>query len=160
MKSVTINTDAGFLPDQKVGAYAYWIKAEGLFLRGSGIFKDKCRDPNDAETRAIVNALYILLASKYKAEKIIINRDNYNAIPNENGSDSQKKMAIIIDLLKKYSIPATHKNYAKEGKRGYVEFRHVKAHLHTHTPRHWVNDWCDKRCKKELATWKLENNDT
>lgn len=47
---VTINTDAGFYTIEKIGSYAYWIKGDNLFLKGSGVFKEKCTSPLDAES--------------------------------------------------------------------------------------------------------------
>ena len=149
---VTINTDAGFYPLDKVGSYAYWIRGDGFLKKGSGIFKEECRSSTECEKKAIINALTVLLKSKYKAEKIIINRDNINANAGRKGDDYSKMMSRIIKKIKINSIPASHKNYT--GK--YYEFRHVKSHLHTKTARHWVNDWCDKMCTQELKNWKQQ----
>lgn len=106
--------------------------------------------------KAIVNALHVLESTDYVVEKIIINRDNVNAVSGKNGNEIQKLMTNVIKRIKKKSITPIHMNYG--GK--YVEFRHVKAHSHTNNPRHWVNDWCDKQCKAELKKYKqqLENN--
>ena len=149
---VTINTDAGFYPLDKVGSYAYWIRGDGFLKKGSGMFKEECRSSTECEKKAIINALTILLKSGYKAEKIIINRDNINAKAGKNGDEYATMMSRIIKKIKKNSIPVFHKNYA--GK--YFEFRHVKAHLHTKTARHWVNDWCDKMCTEELKKWRRD----
>ena len=150
---VTINTDAGFYPYDKVGSYAYWIKADGLFLKGSGVFKDRCKNPLEAEQKAIINALHLLESSQYKAERIIVNRDNIYA---KSGKQTElgKMMSAIIKRVKKFSIPPHHKNYTGV----YVEFRHVKAHNGTPDARSFVNDWCDKQCKEQLRKWKSENN--
>ncbi len=151
MKVCTINTDAGFLPRQKVGSFAYWIKSGSLFLRGSGLFKDKCNNSTDAERKAIVNALHVLEASNCAVEKIIINRDNVNAKAGKNGDSTQKMMSKIIRRIKKRSIQPSHPNYTG----AFVEFRHVKAHKHTETAKNWVNDWCDKQCKQEIKKYLI-----
>lgn len=151
---VTINTDAGFYPIEKVGSFAYWIKGDNLFLSGSGIFKQPCKNPLDAEIKAMLNALHILYSSGAIVEKLILNRDNIYAKSGKKGTELQKQMSALIKKIKLRSIPPTHKNYT--GK--YVEFRHVKAHAHTKTPRHWVNDWCDKRCKEQLRKYKTQTS--
>ena len=152
---VTVNTDAGFYPREKVGSYAYWIKADGLFLRGSGIFKGESKSSLDCEVKAIVNALAVLFNSGYKPEKIIVNRDNIYANKSVN-IPAGNKLKTIVKQIKKRSIPNTHHRYADSGKDQYIEFRHVKAHSHTKDAKHFVNDWCDKRCKEELRKWKAE----
>ena len=148
---VTINTDAGFYPNEKIGSYAFCIKGDDLFLKGSGIFKELCKNSLDAEMKAIINALHVLKASGYKAEKIVVNRDNINAKSGKQ-SELQTKMSKIIRQIKIASISRSHPNYTGE----YVSFRHVKAHKHTNNKRHWVNDWCDNRCKVELRNYKLK----
>lgn len=152
---VTINTDAGFYRFDKIGSYAYWIRADGLIKKGSGLFKEKCKSATECEKKAIINALTVLLKSGYQAEKIIINRDNINAISGKRGDTFSVMMSKIIKKIKIRSIPPYHKNYT--GK--YCEFRHVKAHSHTKTARHWVNDWCDKRCKEELKAWRMKQDE-
>ena len=149
---ITINTDAGFYPMEKVGSYAYWIKGDGVFYKGSGLFKDKCKNSTDAEKKAIINALHVVEASRIKVEKIIINRDNIYAKAGKKGDDLERMMSSIIRRIKLFSIDFSHKNYTGS----YVEFRHVKAHKHTNTPKHWVNQWCDDQCKMQLRKYRSE----
>lgn len=150
-KIVTINTDAGFYPNEKVGSYAYWIKGKGLFLRGSGLFKQNCTNSTDAEMKAILNALHILDSSSYvDIEKIVINRDNIHAKGSESGNELQRR---ISDKLSELRKKCDHKS-----KYPFFDFRHVKAHSSIDKPRNWVNDWCDKECKRHLKQWKTEQN--
>lgn len=145
--TVTINTDAGFYPIDKIGSYAYWIKGDGLFLSGSGVFKGKCDNSTEAEIKSIINAIHILDASGFtNIKKLIINRDNIHARSSQKGNELQRKLSIKISQLRKKC------NY--KGRYPFFEFRHVKAHSHTKEPRNWVNDWCDKRCKEELKKYK------
>lgn len=145
---VTINTDAGFYPYDKVGSYAYWIKGDNLFLKGSGIFKEQCNNSLEAETKAIINALHLLIATKRTDfTKIVFNRDNINAKPG-------KHLRLLQPILdKKLNALKSQCNF--NGKKFYM-YRHVKAHTHTDTAKHWVNDWLDKQCKQELRKWKSE----
>jgi len=134
MRIATINTDAGFLHDDKVGAYAYWIKGDGLLLRGSGIFKEPATSATDAEAKAVVNALVLLEQSGYKPEMIIVNRDNMGVWAGKKKGELGKMMAGILKRIKLRSIGPEHPNYHGDK---YYQFRHVKAHLHTKNPRHW-----------------------
>lgn len=153
MTTVTINTDASWYPIQKWGSYAYWIKGENLFLSGYGVFKDVCEGATHAEQKSLCNALHILEMSGYKPEKIYINRDNIHAKGGRNGNYVQKMISATIKRIKRKSIPPHHPNYVGTN---YVEYRHVKAHKHTNNSRHWVNDWCDKMCKKALRDHRLK----
>jgi hypothetical protein len=149
MSIVTINTDAGFYPREKFGSYAYWIKGNGLFLRGSGVFRDKCKNPQEAELKAIINAVTMLLSDgKSDIHKLIINRDCIHAKSSKNGSELEKLLASLISKLRR--------KCKYDGKYPFHEFRHIKAHVHTNTKRNWVNDWCDKQCKLQLKNYVKE----
>ncbi len=148
MKNITINTDAGFYPHDKVGSWACWIVSDGLLLKGSGIFKEPCKNATDAEIKAMVNAVSILLKSNFDftgVRNIIFNRDNINAVGGHNGSPPQAKLSRLILQLKRkcgdHHYPA-------------VEYRHVKGHSGKNDKRSYVNDWCDQQCTAQLKIWK------
>lgn len=151
---VTINTDAGFFHIDRVGSFAYWIKADDLHLKGSGMFKGKCKSPLDAELKAIINALHVLRKANHKGiKKIIFNRDNINATSRKNGSQLQNKIYLMLRELRNKSI----KEGAIKGRYPFYEFRHVRAHTDKEDKRSWVNNWCDKECKIQLAKWNAAN---
>lgn len=147
---ITINTDAGYYRHEKIGSYAYWIKGDGIFWKGSGVFKEACGSPLECEKKAIANALHILEASGVIVEKIIVNRDNIYASSGRRGDDLSRMMTAIIKRIKIRSIPPTHKNYGAN----YCEFRHVKAHVKVTNARSYVNDWCHEQCSRELREYK------
>ena len=151
---ITINTDAGFYPREKFGSYAYWIKGNGMFFRGSGGFRDKCKNPQEAELKAIINAVTILLsnAPKFHFHKLIINRDCIHAKSSKDGSDLEKLLAKLIEKVRYKCKPSN----PYDGQYPFHEFRHIKAHTHTNTKRNWVNDWCDKQCKLQLKNYVKE----
>lgn len=159
MVIATINTDAGFLPDHKIGAYAYWIRCGSYFNQCSGVFKEKCANVQDAEMKAVINAMHILEVSTLKPEMIIVNRDNINVSlktkPGVKFTDLQRKLNKIVIRIRERSIPGDHPSKYKGHK--YIEFRHVKAHTKVDSKRSYVNYWCDKRCREELKKWKAEN---
>lgn len=146
---VTINTDAGFYHEEKIGSFAYWIKGKELFLRGSGLFKTSCINSTDAEMKAILNALHVLDISGYtNIEKIIFNRDNIHAKSSQRGNELQRKISSKISELRK--------KCKYKSRYPFFEFRHVKAHSSTEKARNWVNDWCDKECTRQLRAWRSE----
>ena len=78
---VTINTDASFSNASKYGSYAFYIKSSLFCYKKANVLKEKCRDPTDAENKAIYNAIYFLLKMHGKSVKsIIVNTDSLNSI--------------------------------------------------------------------------------
>ena len=73
---ITINTDASFSHEHKYGTYAYWIKSDNFCYKGSGIFKDPVTDSTDAESRAVMVAIWILKEAKADFDVLVLNRDN------------------------------------------------------------------------------------
>lgn len=152
---VTINTDAGFWPSHNVGSYAFWIRANGLFLKGSGVFKEKCKCPKDAEFKSLLNALHVLKKSGYKGiTKIVINRDNIYVTARKKGTDHQRSLHNAIRSFRNESKKIPGLKLWEP----FCEIRHVKAHSGTDTPRKYVNDWCDQQCKLRLLEWKAKKS--
>jgi hypothetical protein len=150
---ITVNTDAGFLPDFKVGSYAYWIKGDDMFYRGSGIFKNYCTNSVDCEVKAMMNALHIIIASgRTDIVKIIFNRDAVGARAKKEGHPNQVMFYNMLDDLKE--------RCGKEWDDNFCEFRHVKGH--TKNPkkaRNWVNNYLDAECTKELKKYRKQLED-
>lgn len=148
MHLVTINTDAGFYPRDKVGSYAYWIKSHSLFLRGSGMFKESVHGPAHAELQAIINAVYVLDKSGFTSiSKIVFNRDNIHAHAYKDGNPLQQRLWHDLHALKKK---------CKSNVSSFYEFRHVRAHSEIDSSRKFVNDWCDKECTRQLRDWNAK----
>lgn len=154
---VTCNTDAGYFTRDKVGSYAYWIKATGLHLHGSGLFKNKCAGPWQAEMQAMINALHVLKQAKPPPIiRFIFNRDNINARSGSKGNHLRQDLKEAIAWFKKDAIERLGIDEFRRltvNQKNYAEFRHVKSHDNTDTKRNWVNDWCDRQCKARLIEW-------
>lgn len=158
---VTINTDASFHPEHRVGAYAFWIVCDQGKMMQSGALKD-ARHPQDAEMKCIANALYALNKSTFTNVKyIVINTDCQYGIYAIKNKDKKymkgcEKVVSLIDkiisqLRKKYDIgPKVFR------KKTFISWRYVKAHTEGEDGRSWVNNWCDKAAKKAL--WDLINS--
>lgn len=145
---VTINTDASFHPNLKYGAYAFWAICDDFKITKSGVFRRKCIDPDDAESKCIINALTVVLKSHTDITKIIVNTDSLNAIAYLTKDKkhvskyrlSASKMRQFQQCLLDLKIPASVK----------IEYRHVRAHTGLNDSRSYVNEWCDMEAKKQL----------
>ena len=141
MMIVTVTTDASYCPNNSIGGYAFWISSEIGKVQYSGKFSGYLVDPNEAELKAIGNAIYFLLqADQFKrVEKVIINTDSQTCIrlltdpKYDNYLDTQN---MIKGMLKKRRID--------------FEMRHVKAHTNGSTSRRYVNNWCDRMAQMEM----------
>lgn len=140
---VTINTDASFAYEKKLGAYAFWIVCNDFRIKKSGVLKGKCISSDEAEMKCILNAIYTLYKANKSISRIIINTDSRNSImmlTSENKTPKTKLrygdiFIIYNKLLKK--LP-------------YIEYRHVKAHTSVSDKRSFVNRWCDREAKINL----------
>lgn len=142
---VTVNTDASFHPDHKLGAFAFWIVCNQGRILQSGPLKE-ANNSTDAEIRCIANALQVLLQSKFTGiSKIIINSDALHAF-----QKIDKKAAANTPENKCYHLLKAIREKHGIASKQIHEFRHVKAHSGTKEARKWVNDWCDKRAKQHL----------
>ena len=147
---VTINTDASYSKQHKIGAFAFWIVCNDFKITRSGALRKQCHRPEVAEFRCIINAFHVLYTQDLSnVTKIIVNTDclnvihfctkNKEAIRKYNlgiwGTQLVAKLEVITGSIKR-KIP--------------IEWRHVKSHVTTEGARNWVNDWCDKSAKQEL----------
>lgn len=158
--TITINTDASYHPQFKVGAFAFWIVcSEGRIVQ-SGPLKEVV-SAQDAELQAIGNALYAVFKSKYKnIEHIYINTDckyGIDAVTKGkriNGClDTVKKIKKLLNqVYNKYQYSIDRSKKFKT----YVSWRYVPAHTEGGTPRRWVNNRMDELAK--AALWESINN--
>lgn len=150
LKCITINTDASFHPEQKVGGYAFYIVCDLFKIQKGGAFKVNPKNPSDAELMCIANAIATLLAQKElpTANLIVINSDSLWAFEKISLKSKNATGKIVAQLLKKLR--------QRMAFRGAVlpkfEFRHVKAHSGKNDARSWVNEWCDHEAKKWMRS--------
>jgi ribonuclease HI len=141
---VTINTDASFSHEYKIGTFAFWIVSnEGRVLH-CGKLKGDPINSQECETKCILNAIACLKGLEWKGvSRVIINTDCYSAISllrNKKKALNKPKTAWAEGLLDKF-------NLLKKGL-GKIEFRHVKAHTSNSDARSYVNRWCDEKAKE------------
>lgn len=160
--TITINTDASYHPQFKVGAFAFWIVcSEGRIVQ-SGPLKEVV-NAQDAELQAIGNALYAVRQSKFEnIEHIYINTDckyGIAAITKGNKMNGCQKTVnkikgFISDLARKYNY--TRKAAKQKKFKEFISWRYVPAHTEGGTPRRWVNNRMDELAK--AALWESINN--
>jgi ribonuclease HI len=142
--TITINTDASYSEIHNIGTFAFWVTTSQGRFWGSGVLK-KVIDVNDAEIQAIGNALHALNKKNYPViTHIYINTDSTSAIGHiEKKSVKYPSGRVVNDLLQNMRFKAGDV-------KKYYSLRHVKGHSGKGSPRKYVNDWCDKRSRKEL----------
>jgi len=141
--TVTITTDASYDPTMKIGGYAFWISSDLGYVKYSGVFSKKLLDHNDAELKAIGNAVYFLVQSDRfkKVNRLIINTDSRFCM-------HQMK----ISKVTKYSDTRNQIKALLKKRRFRFELRHVKAHTNGSNSRRYVNNWCDRASRMEMRT--------
>lgn len=142
---ITINTDASFNSQKKVGGYAFYIVCDLFRVQKSGAFKVHPNNSMEAEMMCMVNALHTLLNQKElpSTKLIVVNSDclfAFERISRKSQDVIGRKIAYYIRQIRiKTAINSIIPKY---------EFRHVKAHSGKGDARSWVNEWCDKEAKK------------
>lgn len=141
---VTINTDASYDHNGN-GGYGIWIKSNFFTIKKEGKFNTPITDSNEAEIKALVNALYILSKNDQKFKVAVINCDN----------------AVVRQIVNQHKIPNRFKKegeqlltYLQDYKISYAKV--IKGHLSKTKwkSRNFVNNWCDKHSR----TYKNKNN--
>ena len=139
---VTINTDASFHPQHKIGAFSFWMVSDKGRLFGAGELKGKIKHSTEAEFRSVLNALHFLLNKSGWSgiTRIVINTDSQGVVDMVNGGKTHRWAADF----------KIHFNIYKRECGIEIEARKVKAHAFKDDKRKWVNSWCDKQAKKML----------
>lgn len=141
MNCLTINTDASFHPDYKVGGYAFYIVCDLFKVQKAGMFKVEPQNSLEAEMMCIANAIFV--ASKQKQypyiNLVVINSDALYAFERVGKKKKDPFGRKIANLLRDLRMVTGFQKY---------EFRHVKAHSGVNDARSKVNEWCDREAKK------------
>jgi ribonuclease HI len=142
LNCLTINTDASFHPQYKIGGYAFYIICDLFKIEKSGKFKNILKSSTDAEMKCFGNAISTILSQKElpKIKNIILNTDCLSAV---SCLTIKKKKTIIeleiVDLIEDLKLKTNCQNF---------QFKHVKSHNGIADSRSWINNKLDKECKK------------
>jgi ribonuclease HI len=141
---ITLFTDASFCHRTQIAAYAVWAKADGRTVRHSGVLKQPVPTSALAETMALVNGIYVTIATMRPpaASKIIAQTDCLGAIHALSGMVRRPRAVRRFAAI----VEAYQQKIAAAGVE--VELRHVSGHRGTLTPRNAVNTWCDAECQR------------
>jgi ribonuclease HI len=149
---ITLFTDASYCNRSRVAAYAAWAKADGRTVRHSGVLRQPVPNSSMAETMALVNGIHLAIAAMRPpaASKIIAQTDCLGAIQALSG------LLRRAQVIRQYEavIAAYRDKVAAAGV--VVEFRHVRGHKGTVTPRNAVNTWCDEECRRLMRAARSE----
>lgn len=140
--TITINTDASYSQQYKVGGYAFYIVCDLFKITKSGAFKGNIKNPHDAEMKCIANALHTLLAQKElpSCKWLVINTDSQHSI---------ETITRQLDPLGKQIGRMWQQLITRLGSTN-NKFRHVRAHSGVKDARSYVNEWCDREAKKYM----------
>ena len=145
---ITLFTDASYCHRTRIAAYAAWAKADGRTVRHAAVLKQPVATSTLAEAMALVNGIYLAIAAirPPPASRIIAQTDCLAAIEALNGKLLRPKaINAYADVIAAYSDKIAASGIV-------VEFRHVRGHKGTVTPRNAVNTWCDNECRRLLRT--------
>lgn len=131
---VTIFTDASHCPETKSAGYGYWIISDRGHLKGGAEFKSTVKNIHQAESMAVVNALYgaILAGIAQKGDTILVQSDSTPAL---NILEYLCKKEEYVEIIKEWS------RLTREMDK--VIYRHVKAHSGAKDARSYANRYCD-----------------
>ncbi len=152
----TINTDASYHSDYKIGAFAFWSISDQFKITKAGYFKQECKNPHEAEMKCIINAIAVTLSANKNIRRIVFNTDSMNSIhvfTNDRANIRRYGLQWAAPLRRQFNKYL--KNYDRGRNRLKIEFRHVKAHTGNDDKRSYVNEWCDTQAKYYL--WKRIN---
>jgi hypothetical protein len=141
---ITLFTDASYCSRTRVAAYAVWAKTDGRTVRHSGVLKEPVPHSGLAETMALVNGIYVTIAALRPpaASRIIAQTDCLGAIHALTGTARRAR------TVRQYAAVVTAYRQKIAAAGVVVEFRHVRGHRGTVTPRNAVNTWCDAECHR------------
>lgn len=142
VRCITINTDASYHSELKVGGYAFTIVCDLFRINKSGRFKTPPKSSQDAEIMCIGNAIHTLLTQPElpNTQYLIVNTDckwGYRAILESKKSRAKSVRALWEQLIEEVG---SHKS----------EFRHVRAHTGANDRRSKANHWCDQEARKQM----------
>lgn len=146
---VTINVDASYDHEYKVGGYAFTICFEKRRYRSKGIIEiDKCKSPEEAEMFGIWQAIaYLQQMNPLPLSKwFIINCDCKGAMRRIESPAQVDKAGQIINriYISTINILSSSRN----------EFRHVKGHTNNRMARNRANNWCDITARDEMRKYR------
>jgi ribonuclease HI len=146
---ITMFTDASYSSTLKRATWAVWFRCDGTTHRRSGYVKHSVTQSGDGEIAAIVNGMHQVytVLNPPPGSKLIIQTDSAEAI---HAYRCGNHVRPYCNQVIAYGLRLT------ASQRWVLDFRHVKGHKGTQTPRNAVNTWCDGECRRLMGRLILE----
>lgn len=141
---ITLFTDASFNKALHKGVWAIWAKANGKTIRHSGPIRNSIPDIAEGELSAIANGLFFIKKdfAPERGSQVLVTCDSMEAI---NSLRLRSHPRVTCRHLTNYIWAFSREQDWTLG------IRHVNGHKGTMTPRHAVNTWCDKECRRLMG---------
>lgn len=140
---VTMITDASLVDKTKSGAWAMWARSERGMISGAGQLRGHVHSSGEAELKAIVNGLHVLVRSEifHVTDTVLIQTDSQHAMKCLRNQHKPRMHEHEHKTLEHYlKLVAEHQVN--------IQLRHIKAHVGTAAPRNFVHDRCDRQAKR------------
>lgn len=162
---VTLFSDAGMCPSTRVASWGVWARNERGILRQGGIFKNPICAPGHgpdvilAETAAAINGIAVGLSTKLilPNDHVLIQTDNQVV---GNVLTGWKPKGLARDRRPYYEMLAEHFARLLAEHSLTHEWRHVKGHKGTASPRNAVNTYADQVATFYLKLGRHQKNPT
>jgi ribonuclease HI len=137
---ITLFTDASHCPESRTATYAVWAKANGRTVRHCGVLEGRIHSAGHAEVRALANGIFVAvrLLQPEAGSRIIAQ------------SDCQETLNALAGSIKRHGEVRRYVANLLSSAGVAIEYRHVKGHRGTATPRNAVNTWCDRAARRLL----------
>jgi len=136
-KYITVNTDASFSMVKGMGGFGIWIKCSSFTIKKAGQFAGAISDSNEAELKALINAVHLIKDRMLYDHILVVNCDNKTVRDIINKGIKTKRLSQEVELLNELVKPYKQV-YAKT----------IRGHKKSHNERQYVNNWCDKASRE------------
>lgn len=126
-------TDASFCPQSRAGAWAAWIRVDGVreTIKRHGLFSQPPENVNYAEMMAALNGVW--LSARAGAQAVMIQTDSMSAVAAAEG-----RHRLYSEWWREQMVAAGISHII-------LKPRHVKGHTAIKDARSYVNRWCDAK---------------
>lgn len=137
---LSLFTDASLVQSTGRAGWGFWAKKEGSgSVSGGGILRPPVLNSNEAEYKAVANALTWLVNTGYLVAKfhVLIQLDNMHVVRFLGRGQARIDKAFAEREVHDYIVALKQKHDFS------ILTRHIKGHQSNKTGRTWVNNSCD-----------------
>lgn len=140
---VTLITDASYYAKTGTGGWAAWARSRrGIMQVRCAALKGSLSSPSEAEAQAFANGVAAMLAAgiAQRGDKVLAQIDSLAVIHRLTGMGRKPYPSV------ERPIALARAHLAEAGVE--IEARHIKAHVGTDQPRHFIHDQVDKAARR------------